>query len=184
MTEQTMRCFIGVPVDHHVALALLDLRDQALSAFGQAQVRPVPARNFHLTLVFLGGLAPAQRAALAAPLAELVRCQQSFLQPLDIARVFPSARGRLWAAEGRQVPVPMSQLHGALAGLLGRLGLPVEARPLRPHVTLLRGVQTCLRPPEFALQLDMPVSNLVLYESRQEAGGSEYRVLESAALAG
>ena len=93
MTEQTMRCFIGVPVDHHVALALLDLRDQALSAFGQAQVRPVPARNFHLTLAFLGGLAPAQRAALAAPLAELARCQRSFLQPLDIARVFPSAGG-------------------------------------------------------------------------------------------
>lgn len=184
MTEQTMRCFIGVPVDHHVALALLDLRDQALSAFGQPQIRPVPARNFHLTLAFLGNLVPAQRASLVAPLAQLARSQRSFLQPLDIAQVFPSSQGRLWAAEGLQVPVPMRQLHGALTSLLGGQGLPLEARPLRPHVTLLRGLQTSLRPPAYRLELAMPVSSLVLYESRQQAGGSEYRVLESASLAG
>ena len=184
MTEQTMRCFIGVPVDHHVALALLELRDQALSAFGQPQIRPVPARNFHLTLAFLGNLASAQRVALATPLAQLARSQPSFLQPLDMAQVFPSPQGRLWAAEGLQVPVPMRQLHGALTGLLGRLGLPVGGQALRPHVTLLRGLHTCLRPPKYPLTLAVPVSSLVLYESRPVAGGSEYRVLESAALAG
>ena len=102
----------------------------------------------------------------------------------QVAQVFPSAQGRLWAVEGLQVPVPMRQLHGALTGLLGRLGLPLEARPLRPHVTLLRGLQASLRPPVYRLELAMPVSSLVLYESRQHAGDSEYRVLESASLAG
>lgn len=66
MTEQTMRCFIGVPVDHQVALALLDVRDQALAALGQAQVRPVLARNFHLTLAFLGHQ-PASPPASVTP---------------------------------------------------------------------------------------------------------------------
>ena len=36
MTEQTMRCFIGIPVDHQMALALLDVRDRALATLKQA----------------------------------------------------------------------------------------------------------------------------------------------------
>lgn len=45
------------------------------------------------------------------------------------------------------VPEPLLALHAALAGALARLGLPVEQRPFRPHVTLARRAAGARLPP-------------------------------------
>lgn len=184
MTMDTMRCFIGVPVDHQVALALLDVRDQALAALGQAQVRPVLARNFHLTLAFLGEQPAGLRDVLAEGINRVVSRHPAFFQPLAAAHLFPSPQGRLWVAEGLTVPMAMRRLREDLLAMLGGLGVAKQGAggPMRPHITLLRGLVTPLSPPHFKLDLALPVKDVLLYESRPGPSGSDYKVLASAAL--
>ena len=184
MTEQTMRCFIGIPVDHQVALALLDVRDQALAVLKQAQVRPVLARNFHLTLAFLGELPARQRDQLAEGMSQVVSRHPAFLQPLTEAHLFPSPHGRLWVAEGVTVSVEMRRLREDLLAMLDSIGLAEQGAggAMRPHITLLRGLVTPLSPPHFKLDLALPVRDLLLYESRPGPSGNDYGVLASAPL--
>lgn len=180
----TMRCFIGVPVDHQVALALLDVRDQALAVLKQAQVRPVLARNFHLTLAFLGERPVRQRDQLAEGMCQVVSRHPAFLQPLTEAHLFPSSRGRLWVAEGAMVSKDMQRLREDLLAMLGSLGVAEQGTrgQMRPHITLLRGLVTPLSPPHFKLDLALPVRDVLLYESRPGPSGNDYKVLASAML--
>ena len=180
----TIRCFIGVPVDHQVALALLDVRDQALAALKQAQARPVLARNFHLTLAFLGEQPVGTRDQLAEGMNQVASRHPAFLQPLTEAHLFPSSHGRLWVAEGATVPKAMQRLREDLLAMLGRLGLAEQGAKgqMRPHITLLRGLVTPLSPPHFKLDLALPVRDLLLYESRPGPSGNNYKVLASAPL--
>lgn len=179
-----MRCFIGIPVDHQVALALLDVRDQALAALKQAQVRPVLARNFHLTLAFLGEQPVNRRDVLAEAMSRAVSRYPAFSQPLTAAHLFPSPQGRLWVAEGLTVPMAMRRLREDLLAMLGSLGVAEQGAggPIRPHITLLRGLVTPLSPPHFKLDLALPVKDVLLYESRPGPSGNDYGILASAPL--
>lgn len=118
---------------------------------------PVSPERLHITLHFLGEVDEAAARALAGRLppcpAFALRLEQAALWPRGLA-----------VREALDVPPELAQLHGALAGVLGRLGLRVEARRLRPHVTLARHAQGA-RPPERVAPLVWPVSGYVLVRS-------------------
>ena len=44
------------------------------------------------------------------------------------------------------VPLPLRVLHAQLGQALQRLGLPVESRPYRPHLTLARRADAAIAP--------------------------------------
>jgi 2'-5' RNA ligase len=73
------------------------------------------------------------------------------------------------------VPEALQTLHEALADALRRAGLPVESRPLRPHVTLARHAAHVEFPAE-PLDVVWRVEGYALVESRLATG--EYRVVE------
>jgi 2'-5' RNA ligase len=73
------------------------------------------------------------------------------------------------------VPEALQTLHEALADALRRAGLPVESRPLRPHVTLARHAAHAEFPAE-PLDVVWRVEGYALVESRLATG--EYRVVE------
>lgn len=92
----------------------------------------VADERLHLTLHFIGAvpcaLWPRLLPALRVPFAPAV---------LELAD--PQAwRQGLVVLPALAVPEPLRALHAALASALTGLGLPVEARPFRPHVTLAR----------------------------------------------
>lgn len=75
------------------------------------------------------------------------------------------------------VPEPLMALHGALGGALEQLGLPLEARPNGPHVTLARRAGLVLAPvqgPPIRWQVD----GYALMESKVGVG-SEYGIVHS-----
>ena len=176
-----MRCFLGIPVEHHLALALLDQRDRGMVALGNAQARPVLARNFHLTLAFLGDISRDRANLLGQRLGAVCAGCASFVQPLDRVHLFPSPQGRLLVAEGRPVAA-LLRLRERLDLLLESVQVPVETRPLRPHITLVRSALASVPGPDWALDLAMPVTEVVLFESVQDTHGSSYRVCVTAAL--
>ena len=97
-----------------------------------AQARRTAPGKLHVTLHFIGNVPAARLPDLRAGLeVEWSGCELSF----DRATVWP---GGIAVLEATRVPAPLARLHADLAERLRELGLPVESRPYRPHVTLAR----------------------------------------------
>jgi len=126
-----------------------------------AQAARVAPPQLHLTLHFIGAV-PAERLpelarALALPGAAVARGALHFGRP----ELWP--RG-LAVASPLEVPEALQQLHARLGQALQGLGLPVEARAYRPHVTLARKAAGAQPNPE-PLRLRWPVGGYALVQS-------------------
>ncbi len=125
---------------------------------------PVKADQLHLTLHFIGGVDRRRIAAIGAGLQVPVR---PFELQLTQAAIWP--RG-LAVLQAMQPPKPLTQLHAQLAAALQALGLAVEARPFRPHLTLARRAAGATQPAA-APALCWRVDHYVLVESMLGTGG-------------
>ncbi|ATP27065.1 2'-5' RNA ligase family protein [Chromobacterium violaceum] len=138
----------------------------------QAGGRPLPAAQLHLTLAFLDDVTPLQ-LQLAADCAEKAA---PGLPPAIVLDRCGSWRGVGWCGPARPPPALgawVSQLKAAL----GAAGIAVEARPYRPHLTLLRGLARPL--PEQALPpLALPLEEVTLLASELGAGGVRHHRLD------
>jgi len=127
--SRSPRLFIALWPSPAVRAALLERRD-AIRWPPHAAV--VVEARLHLTLHFIGtvpnALWPHLLAALQVP------CGRIEIE-LGAARQWPHG---LVVLPALSTPPPLSALHGALAVALAGLGLPVERRAFRPHVTLAR----------------------------------------------
>jgi 2'-5' RNA ligase len=97
-----------------------------------------PAR-WHLTLLFLGAVPPALLPGLTGAVGDAVAPTPPATLRLAGAGRFGSRRRPqvCWAGVDGDVAV-LAELAGRLAGAARALGLPVEDRPFRPHLTLGR----------------------------------------------
>ena len=97
-----------------------------------AAARRTPADKLHVTLHFLGDVAPARLPALRTGLAvDWTGCELVF----DREAVWP---GGIAVLEASEVPTALAALHARLGERLQALDLPVETRRWRPHVTFAR----------------------------------------------
>jgi 2'-5' RNA ligase len=124
-----VRLFIALVPGAHVREQLALWRD---AWTWPRSATPVKSERLHVTVHFLGD-AEADRVERLADL-----LPDSFA-PFDLAfgraAIWPHGIGVL---EPLFVPAVLEELHGAIAVILRDLGLPVDARPYRPHVTLAR----------------------------------------------
>ena len=145
--------------------------------------RRVPARNYHLTLAFLGDV-PAERvAAVRSAAAGITAAPFSLL--IDCHGHWPGPRVA-WLGCRRQ-PAAAGELAFALWAALGPLGFRPDPRPFRAHLTILRGCRSCDWPGPVA-PVEWPAADFVLLQSQlPEAGagsaGPRYDVLDRWALA-
>lgn len=103
--------------------------------------RRTAPEKLHVTLHFLGALPPGQAALLADALAlPWAGCALR----LDRAEVWP---GGIAVLEANEVPPALADLHARMGAALRQCGIAVDARRLRPHVTLARKGQGS-RPPQ------------------------------------
>ncbi len=129
--------------------------------------RAVASRDLHLTLHFIGRVPSARLAETSSALQVGFR---GFKLKLDLIEYW---RGGVAVLRPRDEPQRLLVLHSELADALQRLGLPVEARAFRPHVTLAR---RCL--PFDARALDEPLSWQVGgYALVESVPGQNYRLL-------
>ena len=125
---------------------------------------PVHADRMHLTLHFIGAVPAARLPEIGAGLQVPVRpCELHLTQ----AAIWPRGIAVLQATD---LPDELAQLHAQLAAALRTLGLPVEARRFRPHLTLARRAAAAV-PPAAAPDLRWRVDGYVLVESRLGHGG-------------
>jgi 2'-5' RNA ligase len=135
-----------------------------------ARAAPVPDARLHLTLHFLGNVplarVPEIAAALPAP-GPAFELRFGTLQ---------AWRGGLVVLCPLAVPPALAALHATLGERLRELGLRVEARRFRPHVTLARHAAGASPLPPVPL-LRWRAAGAVLVQSRPEGG---YTVLARA----
>lgn len=135
--------------------------------------RPVPARNLHLTLVFLGDVADTALAALEAGAA--MPRGAPFTLVLDRYGGFGHA-GVAWLAPSR-IPEELLWLVEALRDTCRAAGLAPDPRPYVAHLTVARKIRV-VTPAELA-PLPWPVTDFHLVESTRDTAGSEYRIRAS-----
>ena len=186
----TLRLFFAVDATA-LAPQLLALQQQWLTALADQKAKApsravaVAPENLHMTLLFLGNLTQAQCDSLiqATTAARLGAQLSPFSVTLCRSGLFPSAKVA-WLGPAT-TPAPLTQLEQQLRALVSELGLAVEPRPYRPHITLLRkasspvnqDLATALAPPPAPLTL--PVNEFALYESRSTPDGVRYLLLAS-----
>ena len=142
-----------------------------------SQPSPVSAENLHLTLLFLGHQPTSQIPLLSQQASQVVEALAlpPFAIRLDRLGLFPKARVA-WMAPS-QPPERLLQLEAQLRQAVIALGIPVEERPYRPHVTLLRKCQAVTTAEVSPVELC--ANALHLYESRSTPDGVRYLQLAS-----
>jgi len=184
------RCFIALVPDAATRDALAAL------PVGVA-ARPVAVEQLHMTVAFLGSIAPEKGAMLAGRLGEVVAPLPR--QCAERSEYWPSA------AHPRLVVVPfaagqgLAALEGRVRELVAALGLPVDDhRPFRPHITLARFARSArpareaslgraspraAQPPiEATLGVVPRFDTLTLYSSTLARHGARYRALAEVSL--
>lgn len=162
-----LRLFLALWPDAAVLEQLVALAD---GWSWPAQARRMAPPKLHVTLHFIGNVPAARLPDLRAGLeVEWSGCDLA----LDRATVWP---GGIAVLEATHVPAALARLHADLAEKLRELGLPVESRPYRPHVTLARKACGATAPP-FAPLRWRAVPGYALVHS--VGGGRGYETLQS-----
>lgn len=108
----------------------------AAAALSGVAGRALPAADLHVTLCFLGAATEAQIAALRALAARIQAA--SFELQFDRLEYWRAAR--IIVATAPQVPAAATELARSLAAAAQAVGLTPDDKPLRAHLTLMRGV--------------------------------------------
>jgi 2'-5' RNA ligase len=169
--------FFALWPDAALRTALARATHKAVSACGG---RPVPAQNLHVTLAFLGSVPERRIQDLASVARRVAGAFPSSAAPLlltfDHIEYWKKPQVLCALAEGESAQV--RTLAEALTNEAAGAGFNPDPKPFRPHVTVARKVVH----PTRALDMRSAVwsfTEFVLVESRTEAQGAVYGVLES-----
>lgn len=166
MNEPTRRLFFALWPDERVRRGIIERRE----LLEPVSRKRVPDHNLHLTLLFLGDQ-PVQRLDEFEAAAGAVAGTCCELR-LERFGWFPGARV-LWL--GGTAPAAMQRFQSELQRQIGQLGVALDGRPFRPHVTLFRKVGRRPDLPE-PPPLAWPVRDFALIES---IPGRPYQVLRT-----
>jgi RNA 2',3'-cyclic 3'-phosphodiesterase len=148
--------------------------------------RPVPEANLHLTLAFLGRVPPERGAALLGALSEALSGPAPRLEVVGTVAFPRAARATVAGVEFRDPTGALAALHGrVLRAVEEAAGVAPEARPLRPHVTLVRFRRPARlgAPAPIDRERAFDCSRCALYDSQQVTGGPpRYQALLVATL--
>jgi len=170
-----VRAFIGCPLSTADRTRLGTWMDAHLPRGW----RPVPLANLHLTLGFFGDQPEEPLAALANRLRAVPppACRVHSHRVLP----FPSPGAPLLALELHATP-ELLVLHAAVGEASASSGLPRDARPFRPHITLARGRGDAI---DAAFDLELALTEVCIYHSIHEPEGARrYLAQVCIALAG
>lgn len=169
---------LSVATTRKIADAIADMRRAAGGA--GLRVAWVPPPNLHLTLKFLGWSNPEIVDAVGDVVGDGVGGRKAFEVEARGAGAFPTEHSArvLWVGLGDPTG-GLAKLAADVDGWMAKLGYAKETRPFSPHVTIGRvkegrGAETILAPHKQTLFGTSLIREVVLYESRMKASGSEY----------
>jgi 2'-5' RNA ligase len=172
-TQGWQRCFIALEPDAAT-------RDALAAVPIPAAARRVPYDQLHLTVTFIGALTHELGAALIDALAP----QTISLNPAPVMRIehWPRASHPRLTVAMLAMSDEFVALDWRMRSLMIDLGLQVDARTFRPHVTLgrfRRDAPAAGHAPELKDDLLARFESLTLYSSTLARTGARYRALAS-----
>jgi len=189
--ESYIRSFIAIdlsdPARRRIETLIQELRKS------DAQVGWVRTEGIHLTLKFLGNVAPESIEEIKSALARIA----SQIAPIRIepagCGAFPTIKWPrvIWVGLGGQIG-PLAELVRRVETALVPLGFEPEGRPFKPHLTLgrvkgrqrLQALQEILLAhSDFAAE-PFDAAEVVLYKSELRPDGARYTPLIKAPLSG
>lgn len=131
-----MRAFVAVDATGN-ALAALQSELASSQGWNPRDVKPVEARNFHFTLIFLGEVGEEQAEKIREKLAT-VRFSPFTITYSGVG-AFPSPRNArvVWAGIDDEGAGKLGELAGQVASKMAGLGFHPD-KPFSPHLTLFR----------------------------------------------
>jgi 2'-5' RNA ligase len=190
-----IRSFVAIELSDQAREALAELQGNLKAQVPPKAVRWTRPESIHLTLQFLGDVAPDKVEAIAEALREVGAGQAPFTFQLKELGVFPNA-GR-----PRVMWVGVAEPSGALVALqkgvtqaLEPLGFEPEKRPYSPHLTIGRAdrragrqdlaeVGELVTGSEVGILGQVHVERMVLMKSDLQPGGAVYTPLAVIPLA-
>lgn len=163
------RLFFALWPDERLRSQCADLQ-RSLPKFENC--RPINPGNLHVTLVFLGGIESALESSLVQSAGEMR------FEPVEI--VFDQVS--FWRKPGivcltsSNPDVRVINLADNLSAMVASFGHPVDERPFKPHVTLIKKVKQAVRV-EFE-PIVWRSDTFCLVESHSVQGGVDYRVIQ------
>ena len=130
--------------------------------------------NIHLTLVFLGSLPHDRIDDLRGIGASL--CADRFR--LDLTKAGCWKRSQIAWVAPENVPVLLDSLVVQLRDLLSCARIPFDAKPFRPHVTLVRKAKCNVRAGLTGMRFAWSVDRFVLVRSRTLQTGPVYSKID------
>lgn len=174
-----MRAFLAIALPDDARRAVGRVLDRVVPDHpGPRWVRP---ENLHLTVAFLGGIDEALIPGLDKRLAPIAAATRPEVLRLEGTGAFPPSRPRvLWLGVSRGAPwfVALATSVGQAIGT--GLGLRLDQRPPRAHVTLARmerpdrGVLRALDAAFTGWSFDAAADRLTLFSSVIRPGGPTY----------
>ncbi|MDJ0853070.1 MAG: RNA 2',3'-cyclic phosphodiesterase [Myxococcota bacterium] len=181
--EGGIRAFIAVDLDDTARAATASLLARLREGGGRG-VRWVRPEALHVTLFFLGNIAPEQVAPLARSVSAEVAPLAPFALELGEVHLFPSPRRARVVALDVAPEDALSELAAAVQRGVVAEGFEPEDRPFRAHLTLGR-IKTGRAPATRGLTAggaSCQVSEVVLFQSELRREGARYTPLERMAL--
>jgi RNA 2',3'-cyclic 3'-phosphodiesterase len=172
-----MRLFVAIDVAPELRQKLAEVRCKLEET--KADVRWVAAENFHITVKFIGEVEEARAGELLDRVTKAASQVPAFPLELEgVGRLPEKGPVRVIMTRVLSVDQRITKLHRLVDSAVGGMGLPMDTRVLRPHLTLGRvssnhGLNRLLRLLE-KHDLDyfgsFEVENVVLYQSHLGAG--------------
>lgn len=175
-TTAVARVFFALWPDDEVRGALAHL---ATGLRRECGGRAVPARNLHLTLVFLGNIGIPRLSQLRQLAARVAA--PPIAMTVDTVQYWRHNR-IVWAGP-RECPAALSSLVASLESMLSGGGFRFDDRPFAPHITLLRHARTTPAVPE-AGGMEWMAGEFALVQSVRREGGPCYEVMDRWPLKG
>jgi len=135
MSQERWRCFVAVPIDEDVRLALAAA---AVPWHAYRGLRWVPDASWHLTLAFLGSVEASAVDGVRATIADVARRNEPMRLRGRGLGAFPSA------ARARVVWYGVDDRAGRLAAIAGDLGTGLgleDNAPYKAHITMARALR-------------------------------------------
>ena len=176
-----MRLFIATELPSSVIESISEVRKDLTTKTEKA--RWVRGESMHLTLKFLGEVAPNRVSALDGRL-ETIR-RPAFKVSISGVGFFPNERAPrvFWAGVSSE---DLERLAAEIAQQTAELDFPVERRKFSPHLTLARSRRNVRMEPKLVQAAEgfrnrnfgvFTTDRFYLYESQLEPGGAIYTKL-------
>ncbi len=184
-----MRIFLAVELNESIRSGIAAVQD-SLARSGIRNIRWVNPAGIHLTLRFIGEVAPEAADRIARALAPGVPSAPFSVGIGGLGTFPPKGAPRVLFAVVKDA-APLPEIAAWVEERVVSAGLPPDRRPFHPHLTLGR-FRTGGRPLsrdllEVPAARDLgvlPVERIVMFRSHLEPRGARYEALESFPLIG